>query len=88
MYKLSMRTPDTIHCRAFVVAEQDDSGTILNDEIERSLVVMTTTNGGTRSELVLRIEGGPDGLTGEVRLAPQFVGHLLRQLQDTGLAGL
>jgi hypothetical protein len=83
-----MRTPDTIPCRVFVVAEQDDSGTILNDEIERSLVVMTTTNGGTCPELVLRVEGGPDGLTGEVRLAPQFVGYLLRQLQDTGLAGL
>lgn len=88
MYKWSMKTVDTIPCRAFIVAEQDDTGTILNDEVDRSLVVMTTTNGGTRSELVLRIEGGPDGLTGEVRLAPQFVGHLLRQLQDTGLAGL
>lgn len=52
-----MRHPDTIPCRAFVVAEQDDTGTILNDEVERRLVVMSTTNGGTSSELVLRVEG-------------------------------
>lgn len=71
-----------------MVAEQDDTGAIVNDEVERRLVVMTTTNGSTSPELVLRIEGGPDGLTGEVRLAPQFVGHLLRQLEDTGFAGL
>lgn len=88
MYKWSMLHPDTIPCRAFIVAEQDDTGTIRNDDVERRLVVMTTTNGGACTELVLRIEGGPDGLTGEVRLAPQFVGHLLRQLEDTGYAGL
>lgn len=83
-----MRHPDTIPCRAFVVAEQDDTGTILNDEVERRLVVMSTTNGGTSSELVLRVEGGPDGLTAEVRLSPEFVPHLIRQLQESGLAGL